>query len=53
MVYRETKREGRQLQCPKCKDKVDWEDTKAGKEEAAKEAEAAAQEAMLKALIRH
>ncbi len=27
MVYRETKREGKQLQCPKCKFKVDWEDT--------------------------
>jgi DNA topoisomerase-1 len=37
MGYRETKREGKQLQCPKCKFKVDWEDTKFGKEEAAKQ----------------
>ena len=27
MVYRETKREGKQLQCPKCKFKLDWEET--------------------------
>lgn len=27
MVYRETKREGRQLQCPKCRHKVDWDET--------------------------
>jgi len=32
-VYRETKREGRQLQCPKCKHKIDWEDTPYAKEE--------------------
>lgn len=43
MVYRETKREGRQLQCPECKHKVDWEDTpfdakeKLEKEQAEKE----------------
>jgi len=34
MGVRETKKEGKQLQCPKCKFKVDWEDTKYGKEEA-------------------
>lgn len=34
MGARETKREGKQLQCPKCKFKVDWDDTKFGKEEA-------------------
>ena len=33
MTYRETKREGRQLQCPKCKFKVDWEDTPYHKKE--------------------
>jgi DNA topoisomerase-1 len=38
MVYRETKREGKQLQCPKCKHKVDWEDTPFHKED--EEAEA-------------
>ena len=27
MIERETKREGKHLQCPKCKHKVDWEDT--------------------------
>jgi DNA topoisomerase-1 len=27
MTYRETKREGKQLQCPKCKHKVDWDQT--------------------------
>ncbi len=27
MIERETKREGRQLQCPECKYKEDWEDT--------------------------
>ncbi len=27
MVEKETKRDGHQLQCPKCKYKVDWEDT--------------------------
>ena len=27
MAYRETKREGKQLMCPKCKHKVDWEET--------------------------
>ena len=27
MAYRETKREGKQLMCPKCKHKVDWEKT--------------------------
>ena len=32
MIYRETKREGRQLQCPKCKFKVDWKDTPFHKE---------------------
>ncbi len=36
MGYRETKREGKQLQCPQCKHKVEWEDTPFGKEEAAK-----------------
>lgn len=34
MIYRETKREGQQLQCPKCKFKEDWEDTPFGKKEA-------------------
>ncbi len=34
MGERVTKREGRQLQCPKCKHKVDWEDTPFGKAEA-------------------
>ena len=33
MGYRETKREGKQLQCPKCKHKEDWIDTPFGKEE--------------------
>lgn len=33
MTYRETKREGKQLQCPKCKHKVDFEDTPFHKEE--------------------
>ncbi|MCO4795496.1 MAG: type I DNA topoisomerase, partial [Bacteriovoracaceae bacterium] len=36
MGDRVTKREGHQLQCPKCKFKVDWEDTPFGKEEAEK-----------------
>ena len=27
MIYRETKREGQQLMCPKCKFKIDWEET--------------------------
>jgi len=33
MVYRETKREGKQLQCPKCRHKVDWVDTPFGDED--------------------
>jgi hypothetical protein len=33
MGERVTKREGHQLQCPKCKFKVDWEDTPFAKEE--------------------
>ena len=33
MVYRETRREGRQLQCPQCKFKVDWGETPFGREE--------------------
>ncbi len=33
MTYRETKREGKQLQCPKCKHKVDWDITPFAKEE--------------------
>ena len=37
MVYRETRREGRQLQCPKCKFKVDWDETPFGREERKKE----------------
>jgi DNA topoisomerase I len=34
MGDRVTKREGHQLQCPKCKHKVEWEDTPFGKTEA-------------------
>lgn len=48
MNVRETKREGKQLQCPECKFKVDWEDTKYFKEEQQKlkeQAEAEAQAA--------
>ena len=33
MAYRETKREGRQLMCPKCKHKTDWEKTPFYKED--------------------
>ena len=33
MIYRETRREGRQLQCPRCKFKIDWEETSFGLEE--------------------
>lgn len=38
MNIRETKREGKQLQCPKCKFKVDWEDTRFAKEDDANNA---------------
>lgn len=38
MTYRETKREGKQLQCPKCKHKVDYAITPFAAEDAAKEA---------------
>jgi DNA topoisomerase I len=31
MTQKETKRDGKQLQCPKCKFKVDWEDTRFAK----------------------
>ena len=34
MVYRETRKEGRQLQCPRCKFKVDWDETPYVKQEA-------------------
>ena len=37
MVYRETRREGRQLQCPKCKHKMDWEETSFALEEKGEE----------------
>ena len=33
MVYRETRREGKQLQCPRCKFKMDWEGTSFALEE--------------------
>ena len=33
MVHRETRREGRQLQCPRCKFKVDWDETPYAKKE--------------------
>ncbi len=43
MAYRETKREGQQLQCPKCKFKLDWEETPFAQEEAKAKAKAQSQ----------
>lgn len=37
MTYRETKKEGKQLQCPKCKHRVDWSETPFFKEESDEE----------------
>ena len=42
MAYRETKREGKQLMCPKCKHKVDWEETPFFSEDATSVSEASA-----------
>tara|TARA_Y100000782_G_scaffold79701_1_gene85991 strand:- start:242261 stop:244843 length:2583 start_codon:yes stop_codon:yes gene_type:complete len=43
MTFKETKRWGKELICPKCKHKEDWSATPFGKEEARKEAEEAKQ----------
>lgn len=37
MGFRETKKLGKHLECPKCKFKVEWEETKWGKEELLKQ----------------
>ena len=52
MGVRETKRDGKHLQCPECKHKVDWEDTPYAEEEAKKQAQEAKEAAEAAAKLR-
>ncbi|MCP4911737.1 MAG: type I DNA topoisomerase [Oligoflexia bacterium] len=45
MIVRETKRDGKHLQCPECKFKVDWEETPFYKKEQEEEAKRASEQA--------